>query len=122
MKSRLGGAAMLAGALILTTVSSALAHEEREVGDYTFEVGMLEEPVLTRGDEPVEGLEESLQATVTFGGETRDLEISPRFGEPGAYQSVFFPTAAGPYSFHVTGEVEGQSIDETFTGGPDTFG
>ena len=133
MKSRLGGAAMLAGALILTTVSSALAHEEREVGDYTFEVGMLEEPVfvgqksglelhVTRGDEPVEGLEESLEATVTFGGETRDLEISPSFGEPGAYQSVFFPTAAGPYSFHVTGEVEGQSIDETFTAGPDTFG
>ena len=133
MKSRLGGAAMLAGALILTTVSSALAHEEREVGDYTFEVGMLEEPVfvgqksglelhVTRGDEPVERLGESLQATVSFGGETRDLEISPRFGEPGAYQSVFFPTAAGPYSFHVTGEVEGQSIDETFTAGPDTFG
>jgi hypothetical protein len=35
---------------------------------------------------------------------------------------VFFPTAAGPYSFHVTGDIEGTPIDETFSSGPDTFG
>jgi hypothetical protein len=48
--------------------------------------------------------------------------LAPRFGEPGWYQSVFFPTAAGPYTFHVFGEIDGQAIDESFTSGPDTFG
>jgi hypothetical protein len=133
MKIRVGRAAALAAVVLVAGAPAAFAHEVREVGDYTFVVGMLEEPVfagqksglelvVSRGEEPVEGLEGTLQATVSFGGETRDLEISPVFGEPGSYESVFFPTAAGPYSFHVTGEVEGQSIDETFTAGPDTFG
>ena len=77
---------------------------------------------LARGEEPVEGLEETLQAEVTFGSQTRDLEISPRFGEAGAYESVFFPTAAGPYTFRIYGEVEGAAIDESFTSSADGFG
>jgi hypothetical protein len=133
MRHRFAGAAVLAAALLVVNATAALAHEVREVGDLTFVVGMLDEPVfagqksgldmrVSRGEEPVEGLEESLQATVTAAGETREIEISPVFGEPGAYRSVFFPTAAGPYSFHITGEVDGTAIDETFTAGPDTFG
>lgn len=120
---------------MLTTmvgIGGASAHEEREVGDDTFEVGFLDEPVysgqksgvdlqVSLGGEPVEGLEETLQAEVTFEGQTRDLEISPRFGLPGAYRSVFFPTAAGPYTFHIFGEIDGEAIDETFTSGPETF-
>ena len=113
-------------------IGTALAHEVREVGDYTFVVGFLDEPVyngqksgldlrVSRGEEPVEGLEETLTAEVTFGDDTRALEISAAFGEPGAYRSVFFPTAAGPYTFHVSGEIEGTPIDEEFTSGPDTF-
>ncbi len=118
MTHRIGRAAVLAAALLALTAGIALAHEEREVGDYTFEVGFIDEPVFTgqksgleffvsRGEEPVEGLEETLQAEVTFGSQTRDLEVSPRFGEAGAYESVFFPTAAGPYTFRIYGEVEG---------------
>jgi hypothetical protein len=133
MIHRLGRAAVLAAVLAALAAGTALAHESREVGEYTFTVGMLEEPVfvnqksgldlrVVRGEEPVEGLEETLQADVTFGGETRELDISPVFGQPGAYRSVFFPTAAGPYSFHISGEVEGTAVDETFTAGADTFG
>ncbi len=135
MHSRIGRAAVLSMLLVaLAGIGTASAHEEREVGDHTFVVGMLDEPVFAgqksglelrvshEGTEPVEGLEETLQAEVTFGGETRELEISPIFGEPGAYRSVFFPTAAGPYSFRIFGEVEGEPFDETFTAGPDTFG
>jgi hypothetical protein len=138
MIHRIGRATVLATALAAITVGTAVAHEQREVGDYTFVVGFIDEPVftgqksgleffVTRGEgEPVEGLEETLQAQVTFGGETRDLEISPRFGEAGAYESVFFPTAAGPYTFRIFGAVEGEAgvgflIDEAFTAGPDTF-
>jgi hypothetical protein len=133
MLRNLGRAAVLGSMLTMTVgIGAVLAHETREVGEYTFVVGFLEEPVYSgqksgldlrvlRGDEPVEGLEGSLQADVTFEGETRDLPISPVFGEPGAYRSVFFPTAAGPYTFHITGEIDGTSVDESFTSGPDTF-
>ena len=133
MFKRLGRAAVL-GTVLTTVVSvgTALAHEVREVGEYTFVVGFLDEPVysgeksgldlrISRGEEPVEGLEETLEAEVTFGSQSLDLPITPVFGEPGAYRSVFFPTAAGPYTFHVFGTVDGQEIDESFTSAPDTF-
>lgn len=133
MYRRIGRAAALGAVLTLVVgIGVAAAHEQRDVGDYTFTVGLLEEPVFTgqksgldlrvaQGNQPVEGLEETLQAEVSFSGQSRDLEISPVFGEPGAYRSVFFPTAAGPYSFHITGDVNGTPVDETFTSGPDTF-
>ena len=130
----IGRAAALAVALFALTAGAAMAHEVREVGEYTFVVGFIDEPVftgqksgleffVTRGeDQPVEGLEETLQAQVIYGSDTRDIPISPRFGEPGAYESVFFPTAAGPYTFRIFGEIEGEPFDEDFTSGPDTFG
>jgi hypothetical protein len=134
MYRRIGRSAALGAVLtLLVGIGAAAAHEQRDVGDYTFTVGFLDEPVFTgqksgldlrvaQGDQPVEGLEETLQAEVTFSGQSRDLEISPVFGQPGAYRSVFFPTAAGPYSFHITGDVGGTPVDETFSSGPDTFG
>lgn len=133
MLSRIGRATVLGAVLAsLAGIGVAAAHESRAVGDYTFTVGFLNEPVysgdksgldlrVTRGDEPVEGLEETLSATVSFGDQTRDLEISAVFGQPGAYRSVFFPTAAGPYTFRITGTLDGEPIDESFTSGPDTF-
>ena len=134
MSKRIGRSAALGAVLtLLVGIGVASAHEQRDVGEYTFTVGFLEEPVFTgqksgldlrvaRGEEPVEGLEETLQAEVSFSGQSRDLEISAVFGQPGAYRSVFFPTAAGPYSFHITGNIEGTPIDETFSSGADTFG
>ncbi len=133
MATRMGRAAALGVALtMLVGVGATLAHESREVGAYTFVVGFLDEPVyagqksglelrISAGESPVEGAEATLDAEVTFGDQTRALELSPSFGEPGAYQSVFFPTAAGPYTFRVFGDLEGTAIDESFTSGPDTF-
>ncbi|MGH2446913.1 MAG: hypothetical protein ACRDGD_12875 [Candidatus Limnocylindria bacterium] len=136
MMQRIGRAAVPGAFLgaVLAVVGSgvAVAHESRDVGDVTMVVGFLEEPVysgqksgldlrVSRGEEPVEGLEETLTAEVIFDGQGRDLPISPVFGEAGAYRSVFFPTAAGPYTFHITGEIDGVAVDETFTSGPDTF-
>jgi hypothetical protein len=133
MIHRIGRAAVLAIAIVALTAGAAQAHEVREVGDFTFVVGLIDEPVftgqksgleffVTRDEEPVEGLEQTLQAEVAFESQTRELEISPRFGEAGGYESVFFPTAAGPYTFRIFGEVEGEPFDESFTSGPDTFG
>ena len=131
---RMGRAAVLGAALtMILGAATAFGHESRDVGDHTYTVGLIDEPVFTgqksglefgafHGEEPLEGLEATLDASVTFGDQTRDLELSPRFGEPGWYQSVFFPTAAGPYTFRIFGEVEGEPFDESFTSGPDTFG
>lgn len=128
------GRATVLGALltILVGTGAVAGHESREVGEYTFVVGFLNEPVysgdksgldlrVSRDGAPVEGLADGLSATVTFGLQSRDLEISAVFGEPGAYRSVFFPTAAGPYTFRITGTIEGTAVDESFTSGPDTF-
>lgn len=132
---RAGLALIAATSLAVISAGSTLAHEQREVGDYTLTVGFIDEPVYigsksglelrvttTADEQPVEGLETSLAATVTQGDSTRDLVLSPRFGQPGWYQSFFIPTVAGAYSFHVTGEIEGTRVDETFSTGPDTFG
>ena len=133
MNTRIGRVAVLGAVLTMfVSVGVALGHEERTVGDYGFVVGLIDEPVytgqksglelmVTQGDTPVEGLEGMLQATVTFGQETRDLPLEPRFGEPGWYESVFFPTAAGPYTFRIFGDIDGTTVDESFTSSPDGF-
>ena len=110
----------------------AAAHETREVGEYTIVLGFIDEPVyvgnrsgleffVTVGEEPVEGLEETLEAAVQYDDEIRDLPISGRFGEPGAYQSYFIPTAAGPYTFRIFGTIDGNEIDESFTSSEEGF-
>ena len=124
MFQRLGRAAVSGAALtMIVSVGTTHAHESRDVGDYTLTVGFLDEPVfsgqksgldmrVSLGEEPVE---------VIFDAQTQDLPISPAFGESGAYRSVFFPTAAGPYTFRIFGTIDGANVDESFTSGPDTF-
>jgi hypothetical protein len=71
--------------------------------------------------EPVEGLQDTLQAEVTHAGQTMPLTLRAAFSEPGAYKADFIPTAEGTYTFHIFGTIEGIQIDESFTSGPDTF-
>jgi hypothetical protein len=126
------GAFLAAAALVALSAGLASAHEERNVGAYHFEVGFIDEPVYVgdksgleffvhKGDAPVEGLEKTITAEVKYGDQTRPLELNAREGDPGAYESVFIPTAAGAYTFHLTGTVEGQAIDESFTSSPTGF-
>ena len=133
---------------IVTAPVSVSAHEVREVGDgrYQMVVGFLDEPVsvgdksgldlrvtapadaatpVAAGEEavrtPVEGLETTLHAEVIFADQTMALEIGPRFRDPGAYASYFYPNAAGDYSFRIFGTIGDLAVDETFSSGPDTF-
>src|SRR5688572_19085683 len=142
-----GLACGLAIIAFVTLPALVSAHESRDVagGQYTLVVGFLNEPVAV-GDKsglelrvskpaaagtpaadgaesvPVEGLETTLQAEVHYTDQTMALTISPRFGQPGAYASYFYPNAVGDYAFRIFGTIDGVAIDETFTSGPDTFG
>ncbi|MGH2663391.1 MAG: hypothetical protein ACRDH8_11425 [Actinomycetota bacterium] len=124
--------ALTVGALVVLPAAPASAHEVREVGDYTFVVGWYDEPAFANAkngpevtitdarENPIEeGVELSIE--ITFEGESATYELEPAFSEPNNYQADLFPTRPGTYEFHVTGTVEGQEIDETFTSGPDTF-
>lgn len=127
------GIGLIALALAATTLTAS-AHEHRNVGAYAFVVGFVNEPTIqgdtnglsltvtsTKDNKPVEGLADTLKAQVIYQKEKKDLTLIPVYNQPGAYQSVFIPTQAGDYTFHITGTINGQQVDESFTSGPDTF-
>jgi hypothetical protein len=125
-------ATLLAVGIVAVAAPFALAHEEREVGDYAIEVGLIDEPVfvgeksgleisVAKGEQPVEGVDATLNAQVIVGGKSMDLPLTAREDQPGWYQSEFIPTQAGPYTFHITGSIEGQAVDATFTSSPEGF-
>jgi hypothetical protein len=128
-----GFAATAAATVLAISITvPVLAHEERTVGGYDLEVGFIAEPVyvgersgleihVTKDGTPVEGLETTLKAQVGFGSAQRDLTLAAREDAPGWYESIFIPTAAGRYTFHLTGTIEGQAIDQSFTSSPTGF-
>lgn len=119
----------------------ASAHEHRDVADtFSFTVGFLDEPAFagqqngldlristldpTGGvnSQPVEGAEATLTAVVGYGDQTLPITVEPVYNEPGSYRAIFFPTAPGDYSFHITGTIDDTPIDETFTSADGEFG
>ncbi len=131
------GIVALAGAFLLALAFLAqplagLAHEHRDVGDYTFTVGFINEPAIQgdtngiwvevlNGEEPVTGLADTLQAQVIFGDQSRDFDLVPAWGEDGVYQAVFIPTEPGDYTFRFFGQIDGVDVDESFTSSPEGF-
>ena len=71
----------------------------------------------------VTGLAETLQVDVSHLATGGLVTLSFRESEtvPGRYEAAFIPTAIGEYEFRIFGDIEGESVDETFTSGPDTF-
>jgi hypothetical protein len=146
--NRLWMAGLIVAALFALAPALASAHEQRDVagGKYSMVVGFLDEPAFTTvkngldlrvstvpagtptptsdedtGGTPVEGLEKTLKAEVIYGDQKMDLTLEPAEGAPGAYAAWFFPMAAGDYSFHIYGDIDGTAIDETFTSSPEGF-
>jgi hypothetical protein len=131
--------ATLAGLLIPLLAGPASAHQEKTVGKYHFVVGFGDEPAYAgeknsvqliladATDKPVTDLANTLKVAVTTGSaEPLELAMEPffeigEFGTPGDYRAFFIPTAPGSYSFHFTGTIKGQRIDQTFKSGPQTF-
>jgi hypothetical protein len=126
--------AVLGAILVAVLVAApAMAHEERDVNGYSMEVGLIDEPVfvgqksgleffVNKDDQPVDGLEKTLQAEVIYGSSKQALPLKATFDQKGAYTSVFIPTAAGKYTFHIFGTLpDGSSMDESFTSSPSGF-
>jgi len=131
--------AMIGGAgLLLSDASPALAHEHRTVGSVVMTVGWGDEPTYTgfknsvqliladKAGKPITDLTDTLKVEARFGSQTSgplDIErvFGRTYGRPGDYRAQIVPTRPGTYSFHFTGTVGKQKIDETFTSSDKTF-
>jgi hypothetical protein len=138
MSGGLAGAILLGGA-VLATASPALAHEARHMAGYDVEVGFGTEPAYAGFENsvqfivhdaqgnPVTDIGDGLKLEVVFGDASKELTLEPNFdveegfGEPGDFRAWFIPTRPGPYTFHFTGQLNGQTVDEEFTSSPTTF-
>lgn len=130
------GRCLAIGCVLALLPIAAVAHEQRDVGDgqYSVEIGFRDEPaylgqpnglylnVTQFGSEggPVEDLAGTLEAEVQKDGATLPLTLVPQ-AEPGVYVAPFIPTALGDYTFRLFGEIDGTSIDESFSSSPTTF-
>jgi hypothetical protein len=132
------GAAVGAAVLVsMLTAQPAFGHEGRKLGDLEMEVGWGTEPayagaensvqlLLVHDGQPVTDLGDTLMVEVSFGDRTQEFPIEPffeegEFGTPGDYRAWLIPTRAGTYSFHFSGTIDGERVNETFTSGPKTF-
>jgi hypothetical protein len=123
---------------LAVTGPAAYAHEQRDVSKYSLEVGFFVEPAIegqTNGidlrvtdnatNQPVTGLEKTLKVEITCipakASKTFAIEAVDPDGDPGHYNNGFIPTTPGQYSFRIFGSIEGASVNETFTSGPNTF-
>ena len=76
---------------------------------------------------PYTSLIDTLKVTVIYGQQQMEFALTPTFdpdtgfGTPGDYRAWLFPTAPGNYTFHFTGTIGSQKVDESFTSGPTTF-
>lgn len=114
----------------------ASAHETREVANYRFVVGFLNEPAFegilngvsvritdAESEEPVEGVNETLQVEVIHpeSGATRTMDLTAVWGDPGHYRASLVPTVPGQYHFRFFGTVGDLQVDELFESGPGRF-
>lgn len=125
--------ALVVAAFLSLPAVTVSAHETRVVAtNYSFVVGFIAEPAvqndtngirveITKAEQPVLAASDTLKAQVIFGDQTRDLTLSPAFGEDGVYQAVFIPTQPGDYTFRFFGQLEGVAVEESFTSSPEGF-
>jgi hypothetical protein len=142
MRKLLINACVLGVVAVMAAAAPAQAHEHRVVAGHSMVVGWGDEPTFagfknavqvfvneqgTGGEEegpPVEDAE--LEVEVLFGGEDATesigpMTLEPAFDSPGEYLATIVPTRPGQYTFHITGTLGGEEVDEFFTSGPETF-
>jgi hypothetical protein len=129
--------------LVLVPAGAAFAHGHASQGDLEMEIGFANEPAFTgqpnavqlllvHDGKPVTDLKTgAVTVAITFGDQTSEpMDMEPgfafedgtlEFGEPGEYLASFVPSQPGDYTFHFTGTVDGEKIDEEMTSSPKTF-
>jgi hypothetical protein len=130
--------AVLACALSALAAAPALAHGAYEHGDLSIVTGFATEPAfvgqpnavqlqISRGGKAVTDLRQGdLKVDVGFSGQRTILTLEPQFevgewGTPGDYRASFIPTQPGPYTFDISGTVDGEKVNYSMTSGPKTF-
>jgi len=103
---------------LLTSYSIVFAHESITVGDYTVEIGWVNEPPLvgqqnaivvnvstTSDEQPVEDVS-GLTVAVSYGGQSKTLTLQP-LGEdtPGQFVAPILPTVPGQYTVNLGGKL-----------------
>ena len=134
MKKIFAVLAVFTAILLSLVVFPVTAHEPRTVGDYDVEFGWHQEPVYTTllnagelfvhnhdGGDGVNGLEDTLQIEVDYGGKIKMLRFYDVEGEDGHYMADIIPTQPGDYSFHITGKIGDADFDQTFTSADGKF-
>jgi len=131
-------AALILLALLIAPLT-AYAHEEVEVGNYVFEIGWKNEPVIdgqsnglylfitpkaesggSEGEEGhhaaegVTGAESTLNFTIEYGGISQSYDLRPVTDQAGVYTADLIPTREGQYTFRFTGAINNEAIDVTF--------
>ena len=136
------GAACAAGVCLVLLVSAlAEAHVVQQWGAYSVAMGWWQEPtyvgvqnavqviVKDASGNPVADLASGdLQVVVSIAGQsTAALPLDPSLdpdtglGRPGEYLAWLIPTVPGDYTFHLSGSIHGQPVDETYTSSDQTF-
>lgn len=116
------GAVLLALVLIVISERSVLAHTRVEIGPYAVVVGWLVEPpiigernaitvAITREDQPVEGVEATLDVELLYAGLSFRTNLNPT-ETPGLYTAEIFPTVRGQYAVRLFGSLEEMAVDE----------
>jgi hypothetical protein len=139
LRTRMGVAAVLiAAAVTFMSIAPASAHEHRVVGSSKFVVGWISEPtylgvrngvqlfLTDAAGKPITDLGITLRVQLDFQGtKSKALPLVPAFnatsGRSGEYYATVFPTRAGTYTFHFTGTVHGEPVDQSFTSSDHTF-
>ena len=110
--------------LLLLNFRLAFAHEAITVGDYTVEVGWVNEPPIvgqqnaivvnvstTSDGGPVEDVS-ALIVTISYGGQNKTLTLQP-LGEdtPGQFVAPILPTIPGEYTIGLGGTLGNTAVD-----------
>lgn len=127
--------------LALAMAGVTQAHVVKDFGPFSVALGWSVEPtyvgqinavqvvVKDKAGKPVTDLADGdLQVVVSFGGQrsaaltlVNKFDADTGLGIPGDYEASLTPTTSGDYTFHLTGTIHGQAVDETATSSDATF-
>jgi hypothetical protein len=120
-------------ALAVAMPTSVAAHVKTNSGPFTLTIGWGHEPaysgsenfvevgVTDRAGRPAGAIDGMLAVQVAFGDARVTLPLVPDARTPGRFRAILVPTRPGTYAFHVTGTLNGHTIDAATTCSDRTF-